>query len=84
VEKEIKVDGIFIYVGLLPNTQFLKGFVELDKNGYIITDEDMRTSREGVYAVGDVRSKKVRQISVACGEGTIAAIAVRDYLREMK
>jgi thioredoxin reductase (NADPH) len=83
-EKEIKVDGVFIYVGFLPNTQFLKGFLELDKDGYIITDEDMRTSKEGIYAVGDVRSKKVRQISVACGEGTIAALAVRDYLKEMR
>ncbi|MGB9606925.1 MAG: thioredoxin-disulfide reductase [bacterium] len=83
-EKEIKVDGVFIYVGFLPNTQFLKGFLELDKDGYILTDEEMRTSRAGIYAVGDVRSKKVRQISVACGEGTIAAISVRDYLREVK
>jgi len=83
-EKEIKVDGVFIYVGFLPNTQFLKGFVELDKEGYIITDEEMRTSRAGIYAVGDVRSKKVRQISVACGEGTVAAISVRDYLKEVR
>jgi thioredoxin reductase (NADPH) len=83
-EKEIKVDGVFIYVGFLPNTQFLKGFVELDKDGYIITDEEMRTSKVGIYAVGDVRSKRVRQISVACAEGTVAAISVRDYLKEAR
>ncbi|MBC7326740.1 thioredoxin-disulfide reductase [bacterium] len=83
-EKEIKVDGVFVYVGFLPNTKFLEGLVELDKQGYIITDEDMRTSHPGIYAVGDVRSKKIRQIAVACGEGTIAAIAVRDYLKELE
>lgn len=83
-EKEIKVDGVFIYVGFLPNSKFLEGLVEMDKNGYILTDEDMRTSVPGLYAVGDVRSKNVRQITVACGEGTIAAIAVRDYLKEIK
>jgi len=83
-EKEIKVDGVFIYVGLTPGSKFLEGLVELDERGYVITDEDMRTSLPGIYAVGDVRSKKVRQITVACGEGTVAAIAVRDYLKEVK
>lgn len=83
-EKEIKVDGVFIYIGFLPNTKFLEGLVELDEQGYVITNEDMRTSLPGIYAVGDVRSKKVRQITVACGEGTVAAIAVRDYLKEVK
>lgn len=83
-EKEIKVDGVFIYVGFLPNSKFLEGLVEMDKQGYIITDENMRTSFPGIYAVGDVRSKSVRQISVACGEGTVAAISARDYLKEVK
>lgn len=83
-EKEIRVDGVFIYVGFLPNSKFLEGLVEMDGDGYIITDEDMQTSFPGIYAVGDVRSKKVRQITVACGEGTVAAIAVRDFLKEVK
>jgi len=80
-EKEIKASGVFVYVGFLPNSKFLEGIVELDNSGYIKTDEDMQTKASGIYAVGDVRSKKVRQIDVACGEATIAAISVRDYLK---
>ncbi len=80
-EREIEVSGVFIYAGWLPNTEFLMGVVELDELGYIITNEDMETSVPGIYAAGDVRSKKVRQISVACGEGTIAAIAARDHIK---
>lgn len=80
-EKEIKVSGIFIYAGFLPNSKFLEGVVKLDDSGYIITNEKMETSAPGIYAVGDIRSKNVKQISVACGEGTLAAISVGEYLR---
>ena len=83
-EKIIEVSGIFISVGFLPNSKFLEGLIKLDAAGYIKTDEQMETSVPGIYAVGDVRAKKVRQIAVACGEGTIAAISVRDYLKEIK
>jgi len=82
--KDIPVQGVFIYAGYLPNSDFLKGLISLDKYGYIITDENMKTSLSGLYAAGDIRSKSVRQIDVACAEGTIAAISVRDYLKEMK
>ena len=82
--KEIKVSGVFVYVGFLPNSEFLEGLVDTDKSGYIKTDEDMKTKTDGIYAVGDVRSKKVRQITVACGEATVAAISVREYLNKIK
>ena len=82
-EKQIEVSGVFIYIGFLPNSKFLEGIVELDDLGYIITNEKMETSIPGIYAVGDIRSKKVRQIDVACGEGTIAAISAKDYLKEL-
>ncbi|MDD5455057.1 MAG: thioredoxin-disulfide reductase [Candidatus Ratteibacteria bacterium] len=82
-KKTIAVAGVFMYVGFLPNSGFLKGIVDLDKHGYIKTDEKMRTSVPGIYAVGDVRCKEVRQIDVACGEATIAAISIRDYLQEL-
>lgn len=82
-EKQIDVSGVFIYAGFLPNSEFLQDIVKLDEKGYIITDENMETSVPGIYAVGDVRSKKVRQIDVACGEGTIAAISARDYIKEL-
>ncbi|MBN2119727.1 MAG: thioredoxin-disulfide reductase [Candidatus Omnitrophica bacterium] len=80
-EKDIPVQGVFIYAGYLPNSDFVKGLIELDQHGYIVTDERMKTSLEGVFAAGDIRSKEVRQIDTACAEGTIAAISVRDYLK---
>lgn len=82
-ENTLEVEGVFIYIGFLPNSKFLEGVAELGPAGYIITNEDMQTSVPGIYAVGDVRSKKVRQIDTACGEGTIAAISARDYIKEL-
>jgi thioredoxin reductase (NADPH) len=79
-EREIEVSGVFIYAGWLPNSKLLEGVVELDDLGYIVTNEEMETSVPGIYAIGDVRRKKVRQISVASGEATIAAISARDYI----
>jgi len=81
-KKKIEVSGVFIYAGFLPNSKFLEGILELDNLGYIITNEKMETFVPGIYAVGDVRSKKVRQIDVACGEGTIAAVSARDYITQ--
>ena len=69
-------DGVFIFVGLKPNIDLFGGKLELDKWGYLKTDEDMRTNMQDVYAVGDVRSKKYRQITTAIADGTIAAINI--------
>jgi len=74
--KELIVDGVFIFVGMKPNIDLLDGMVDIDNWGYIKTDEDMHTSVEGIYAVGDVRSKKYRQITTAIADGTIAAINI--------
>ena len=82
-EKKLEVSGVFIYVGFSPNSKFLEGVAELDTSAYIITNENMETSVPGIYAVGDVRSKRVRQIDVACGEATIAAISALDYIKEI-
>jgi len=81
-EKRIRVSGVFIYAGFLPNSDFLKGVVELDKSGYIITNEKMKTSVPGIFAIGDVRSKEVRQVTTAVGEGTIAAVMAEKYIRK--
>ncbi len=81
-EKVIAVSGVFVYVGFLPNSGFIKGLVNLDSAGYIITDERMETSLPGVYAAGDIRSKEVRQVVTACADGAIAAVSVRDYLKK--
>ncbi len=79
--KEIPTKAVFIYVGYQPYTDFVKGVVDLDERGYIITDEHMHTSLEGVYAAGDVRSGNLAQVAVAVGDGAKAAIAVREYLQ---
>jgi len=75
-KSELLTDGVFIFVGLKPNIDLFGGLLELDNWGYLKTDEDMRTSVDGVYAVGDVRSKKYRQITTAIADGTIAAINI--------
>ena len=80
--KELQADGVFIWVGMNPNTEFLQGKVELDKYGYIITDEKMRTSIPGVYAAGDVRKKDIHQIVTALGDGAIAAEFAIKYLEK--
>jgi len=69
----IKVDGVFIAIGLSPNTELFKGKVNLDSQGYIITNENMETNIRGVYAVGDVRAKSLRQVITAAADGAIAA-----------
>jgi thioredoxin reductase (NADPH) len=69
-------DGVFIFIGMKPNIGLFRGKLELDQWGYIKTDEDMRTSMPDIFAVGDVISKKYRQITTAVADGTIAAMAI--------
>ncbi len=83
-EKTIKVDGVFIYVGLNPSSKFLKGVVDLDDTGFVITNEKMETSVSGIFAAGDIRAKKIRQIVTACGEGAEAAIHAYHYIESLK
>jgi len=78
--QKIVSDGVFIFIGMKPNTGLFAGKVETDNWGYIITDEDRRTSIPGVYAVGDVVSKKYRQITTAVADGTIAAMSIAKEL----
>ena len=77
---QIAVDGIFVYVGQIPNTSFLKGQIPLDKEGYIITDDRMGTQVEGVYAAGDIRKNSSRQVITAAGDGATAAISAEKFL----
>ena len=79
--KDLTVDGVFVFVGLLPNTHFLEGSgVELDEVGLVKTNAHLETSVEGVFASGDVRSGATMQIASAVGEGASAALAIREYL----
>ena len=78
----LDVQGVFIYIGYNPNTEFLKGLVDLDENNYIITDKNMAASTPGIYAAGDVRSKPLKQIATAVGDGATAAMAAVKYIEE--
>jgi thioredoxin reductase (NADPH) len=80
VKQKLLSDGVFIFIGMKPNIDLFRDKLTLDNWGYIKTDEDMRTSIPGVYAVGDVISKKYRQITTAVADGTIAAMAIAKEL----
>ena len=82
-EKTLKVDGCFIWVGILPNTSFLNDSVETDEFGFILTDQKMQASVPGVYAIGDVRNTPLRQISTAVGDGAIAAVSSEHFIENL-
>ncbi len=77
---EVSCDGVFISIGRKPATEFLNGALDLDKGGYIIADESTKTNVDGVYAVGDVRSKVLRQIVTAVADGAVAVHYAEEYL----
>ena len=72
--------AVFIFIGLLPNTDFVKGTVELDRYGFVVTNPNLETSLPGVFAAGDCRVGSTKQIAGAVGEGATAALMVREYL----
>ncbi|MCX7784816.1 MAG: thioredoxin-disulfide reductase [candidate division WOR-3 bacterium] len=80
--EELKVDGIFVYIGFVPNSDFVKSLITLDDNGYIITDENLSTNIHGIWAIGDVRRKSLRQIATAVGDGALAAYEVYKFLNK--
>lgn len=85
VETTFETDGVFVFVGLKPNTQFLAGSgIELDEQGLIKTDRSLSTNIPGIYASGDVRSGATMQIASAVGEGATAALSIREYLDGIK
>ena len=81
-QKEIAVDGVFIAVGISPNTEEFKGTVEMDNGGYIVAGEDGTTSVPGIFAAGDVRTKQLRQIITAVADGANCVTSVERYLNE--
>ena len=74
--------GIFIAVGLKPNTEFLKNTLPLDEQGNIMTDCQMKTKIPGIFAAGDIRSGSIRQTIAAAGDGAIAAISAKDFIEQ--
>jgi thioredoxin reductase (NADPH) len=79
-----RTDGVFIFIGYVPNTEFLKGRIELNQWGEIIVKSDMSTSIEGVFAAGDSTAKRFRQVTTAVGDGTIAALAASEYINTIR
>ena len=80
--KELALDGLFVAVGHVPNTELFQGQVELDQGGYVIADETTRTSLPGVFAVGDLRQKPLRQVVTAAADGAVASHFIEEYLAE--
>ena len=78
---EFPTDGVFVFVGLMPNSQFIKETpIRLDEIGFVITDQNLQTTMPGVFACGDIRSGATMQIASAAGEGATAALKIREYL----
>ncbi|MCL4377330.1 MAG: thioredoxin-disulfide reductase [Actinobacteria bacterium] len=78
-----KVDGVFEYVGIIPNNELVRDVVKLDENGFIITNEKMQTSAKGIFAAGDVRNTMLRQVITAVADGAVAATYADKYLSDL-
>lgn len=81
-ERDISCDGVFVAVGYLPNTELYRGQVELDEAGYVLADETTQTNLPGVFAVGDLRKKPLRQVVTAASDGAVAAHFIEEYLNQ--
>jgi len=77
------VGGVFFYVGLHPNSEGFRDLVTTDERGFVITDDRMSCSKPGIFAAGDIRSKILRQISTAVGDGAVAAYSAQHYLENL-
>ena len=82
--KNLTVDGVFPYIGTVPNVEMFKGQLAQDAKGFIITNETMQTSSEGVFAAGDVRKTPLRQVITAVSDGAVAAVYAIKYIESLK
>lgn len=82
-KKEIACEGLFVAIGRIPNTKLCTGIVDLDEQGYIIADETTKTNIDGVYAVGDIRTKPLRQIITAAADGAVASVFAEEYMQDL-
>lgn len=81
-ETIMPIEGIFIFAGYTPNNDFFPSQLAVDERGYVLTDEKMATNLPGIFAVGDVRQKPLRQVTTAVGDGGVVITAVEDYLAQ--
>ena len=82
-ESEFRTDGVFVYVGHLPNNQLVEGKLAMDEHGYVVTDRQMRTSVEGIFAAGEIQDPRFRQVATSVGQGVAAALEAQKYLDEL-
>lgn len=80
----MKIDGVFIFIGYVPNTESLEGLIEINQWKEIVVDKDLKTNLQGVYAAGDSIQKKYRQVTTAVADGTIAALSAIEYVSNLK
>lgn len=83
-ERLIRTDGVFIFVGGIPNTEMSRGLAPMDEQGYVVTDEEMRTEVPGLFAAGDCRKKTFRQVVTAAADGAIAAFSAQRYIETLE
>ncbi|MGK9475720.1 thioredoxin-disulfide reductase [Melioribacter sp. OK-6-Me] len=81
---EMEIDGVFIFIGYVPNTEMFKGILELNDYGEIVVDKNMSTNIKGVFAAGDSIAKRFRQVTTAVGDGTVAALSAAEYVNNLK
>jgi len=82
--KDLSCSGVFIFIGLEPNTHFLRNMVKLDEIGFVNTNNNLQTDKKGIFACGDVRKNTLKQVIVACGEGALAAYSAQKYINNIK
>ncbi len=83
-QRTLELDGMFVAIGLIPQNEIVSNLVDIDERGYIIAGEDCKTSREGFFVAGDCRTKSIRQVATASGDGAVAAIAACEYADSIK
>ena len=80
--RDIPVSGVFVAVGTIPNSGLVKDVVKLDDYGYVMTDKNMKTNVDGIYAIGDVRDTVLRQVVTACADGAVATMSAQQYMMQ--
>ncbi len=79
-EKQLDIDGMFVAIGLIPQNEMVKEIINLDNYGYVVSDENCLTDKNGIFVAGDCRTKRIRQVATAAADGAVAALAACDYV----
>ena len=83
IKLRVPAEGVFVHIGGRPNSELVKPLIKLDENGFVVTDDRMKTSLPGLFAAGDIRSKSLRQVVTAAADGAIAAESAREYIEKI-